>query len=52
MLSYSFGAAALSAASGVLVSKTGEYRSVICAGFAIFAVGEGLMIMLDSNSSR
>ncbi|TFK42411.1 major facilitator superfamily domain-containing protein [Crucibulum laeve] len=51
MLPYSLGCAALSAMSGVLVSRTGQYRSVMWVAFAIFTVGEGLMIMLDGTSS-
>lgn len=52
MLPYSLGSAALSASSGVLVSKTGRYRPVMWAAYAVFATGMGLMIMLDAESSR
>ncbi|KAF9526981.1 MFS amino acid permease [Crepidotus variabilis] len=51
MIPYSFGAALFSALSGVLVSKTGQYRPVMWFGFAFFTLGMGLMIMLDSHSS-
>lgn len=51
MLSYSLGCSATSALSGVLVTRTGMYRPVIWVAYAVFAVGMGLMIMLDSHSS-
>lgn len=51
MLSLSLGAAAMSAVSGVAVTKTGIYRPVIWLAFAVYAVGLGLMSMLDSHSS-
>jgi hypothetical protein len=41
----------MSAVSGAAVSKTGIYRPVIWLAFAVFAVGLGLMSMLDSRSS-
>ena len=42
----------MSAVSGVAVTKTGIYRPVIWLAFAVYAVGLGLMSMLDSHSSR
>jgi hypothetical protein len=51
MLPYSLGAAVLSAASGMVVSRTGLYRPVMWFGYALFALGMGLMITLDANSS-
>jgi hypothetical protein len=37
--------------SGQLVSRTGEYKPMICAGYAIWTVGLGLLSTLDENSS-
>ncbi|KAF4614997.1 hypothetical protein D9613_002702 [Agrocybe pediades] len=51
MLPFSLGCAVLSAVSGVLVSRTGQYRIVMWVAYPIFALGMGLMIMLDDNSS-
>ncbi|KJA27390.1 hypothetical protein HYPSUDRAFT_35275 [Hypholoma sublateritium FD-334 SS-4] len=51
MLPYSLGCAATSAVSGIVVSRTGQYRPVMWVAFAIFATGMGLMTMLDSLSS-
>jgi hypothetical protein len=51
MIQFSFGAALMSATSGVIVTRTGEYRPVMWIAFAVFAVGYGLMIMLDAYSS-
>ncbi|KAF9475844.1 MFS amino acid permease [Pholiota conissans] len=51
MLPFSLGCAAISAISGVVVSRTGKYRPVLWVAFAVFAIGMGLMIMLDAYSS-
>ncbi|KAF9052922.1 MFS general substrate transporter [Panaeolus papilionaceus] len=51
MLPYSLGCAFTSAVSGMIVTRTGKYREIIWGGNAVFAVGMGLMIMLDANSS-
>ncbi|KAF9075160.1 MFS amino acid permease [Rhodocollybia butyracea] len=51
MLSFSLGSAFASATSGVLVSKTREYRLVMWIGWATFVLGYGLMTMLDSFSN-
>ncbi|KZS91047.1 MFS general substrate transporter [Sistotremastrum niveocremeum HHB9708] len=51
MLPYSLGAAFISATSGQVVTRLGEYRIVIWIGWGIFAVGQGLMIMLSDTSS-
>jgi len=50
MIPFSFGAAAFSAISGIIVTRTGEYRPLMWIAFAIFTVGYGLMIMLDAYS--
>lgn len=47
---YSVGTSLTAALSGIVVSKTGQYRPVLWIGFAVFAVGEGLMIMLDGDA--
>ncbi|KAF8163478.1 MFS amino acid permease [Crassisporium funariophilum] len=51
MLPFSLGCAVFSAISGVLVSRTGQYRPVMWVSFAIFTTGMGLMIMLDGTST-
>lgn len=51
MLPFSLGSSALSAVSGILVSRTGQYRLIMQISFAIFALGMGLMIRLTSTSS-
>ncbi|KAF8201537.1 MFS amino acid permease [Pholiota molesta] len=50
MLPFSLGCAAVSAISGVVVSRTGKYRPVLWIAFAIFTVGMGLMTRLDAHS--
>ncbi|KAJ2806272.1 hypothetical protein H4R20_001751 [Coemansia guatemalensis] len=37
--------------SGFLVTKTGHYRPFVIFGTAIFAIGAGLLILLDENSN-
>ncbi|KAF9013990.1 major facilitator superfamily domain-containing protein [Cyathus striatus] len=51
MLPYSLGGAGMSAVSGIIVSRTGQYRPVMWVALAVFTVGMGLMTMLDSHSS-
>ncbi|KAJ4487828.1 MFS amino acid permease [Lentinula aciculospora] len=51
MLPFSLGSALTSAISGVVVSKTREYRLVMWLSWAISVVGYGLMTMLDSHSN-
>ncbi|KAF9052921.1 MFS general substrate transporter [Panaeolus papilionaceus] len=51
MLPYSLGAAFMSGVAGAIVSRTGRYKPVMVVGFGVFAIGMGLMIMLDGNSS-
>jgi len=51
MLPFSLGCSAISAFSGILVSRTGQYRPLMQVAFAIFALGMGLMIQLTSTSS-
>lgn len=51
MLPYSLGAAGLSAISGIIVTKLGDYRWVTWIAWAIMTLGYGLMIMLDDTSS-
>lgn len=50
MLPYSLGCAATSAVAGIVVSRTGRYYEMLWSSFAVFAVGMGLMIMLDERS--
>ncbi|KAK7467253.1 hypothetical protein VKT23_004310 [Stygiomarasmius scandens] len=51
MIPFSCGASIFSAVSGILVTKTREYRPIMWAGWAVFTLGYGLMIMLDANSN-
>jgi hypothetical protein len=48
---YSVGAAVVSVAGGYIISYTGRYKEIMVASFAIFTLGQGLMILLDSRSS-
>ncbi|TFK62677.1 hypothetical protein BDN72DRAFT_378097 [Pluteus cervinus] len=41
----------MSAVSGIITSRTGEYRMVMWFGFAVFTLGMGLMTMLDITST-
>ena len=38
--------------AGILLSKTGRYRPLHFAGFALNAIGAGLLSILDANSSK
>ncbi|THU87242.1 MFS general substrate transporter, partial [Dendrothele bispora CBS 962.96] len=51
MIPFSCGSAILSAISGILVTRTREYRIIMWIGWGIFTLGYGLMIMLDANSN-
>ncbi|KAF8637399.1 hypothetical protein AX17_002894 [Amanita inopinata Kibby_2008] len=51
MVPFSLGSSVLSIISGIIVSRTGQYRTVMQAAFAIFALGMGLMIRLDAYSN-
>lgn len=51
MLPFSLGSSLTSATMGYIVSRTGEYRVVIWVSWAVFTLGYGLMIMLDSYSN-
>lgn len=52
MLPFSLGCSITSAFGGMVVSRTGQYRPVLWVAYAIFAVGMGLMYMLDGTSSQ
>ncbi|TRM62610.1 major facilitator superfamily domain-containing protein [Schizophyllum amplum] len=52
MIPFSLGAALISAASGIIVSKTGDYRWLMMITYAVFCLGYGLMTMLDDTSSN
>ncbi|KAK7016398.1 hypothetical protein VNI00_018907 [Paramarasmius palmivorus] len=45
------GGALISAVSGIIVTRFGEYRIVMWIAWAIFTLGYGLMTMLDSHSN-
>lgn len=51
MLPYSLSSAVASAGAGIFVSRTGAYRTLIWASFAIFTLGMGLMTRLNGTSS-
>ncbi|KII88358.1 hypothetical protein PLICRDRAFT_41528 [Plicaturopsis crispa FD-325 SS-3] len=51
MLPFSLGGAFFSAVSGIVVTRTGEYRYVMWFAWAIFTLGYGLMTQLDNTSS-
>ena len=51
MLPFSLGCAVMSIVSGIVVSRTGQYRPVMWVSYAIFAAGMGLMIMLGDDST-
>lgn len=51
MIPYSLGCSITSAVAGIVVSRTGKYREMLWAGFGTFAIGMGLMTMLDDRSS-
>ena len=51
MLPYSLGSSLLSAFGGVLVSRTHKYRPIMWVSWAVMAIGYGLMIRLDDQSS-
>ncbi|KAK7054751.1 hypothetical protein VNI00_003214 [Paramarasmius palmivorus] len=51
MLPFSLGGALISAVSGIIVTRFGEYRIVMWIAWAIFTLGYGLMTMLDSHSN-
>ncbi|KAL0946650.1 hypothetical protein HGRIS_012844 [Hohenbuehelia grisea] len=51
MLPFSMGGALFSAVSGIVVSRTGQYRYVMWVAWAIFTLGYGLMSRLDDTSN-
>ncbi|KAJ7062898.1 MFS general substrate transporter [Mycena amicta] len=51
IIPFSLLSSAMSAAGGVMVSRMGDYRPTMWLGYAIMAIGYGLMIMLDERSS-
>lgn len=51
MLPFSLGSSLLSAVTGIIVSKTGDYRQIMRISWAIMCLGFGLMIMLDDTTS-
>lgn len=50
-LPFSLVSAVVSALSGLTMTKTRAYRPVFIGGFAVYFLGQGLMILLDANSS-
>lgn len=41
----------MSALSGIVVSRVGQYRTIMQLGLAIFTIGMGLMTKLNANSN-
>jgi hypothetical protein len=52
MLPYSLSSALMSAVSGMVVTRTGSYRPIMWFGWSVMTLGWGLMIMLDSTSTK
>lgn len=52
MLPYSLSCALMSAVSGMVVTRTGSYRPTMWVGWSVMTLGWGLMIMLDSTSTK
>jgi hypothetical protein len=52
MLPYSLSSALMSAVSGIVVTRTGSYRPTMWFGWFVMTLGWGLMIMLDSTSTK
>lgn len=50
-LPLSLGSAFSAIAAGLVVSKTGKYKPVMVVGWILMAVGYGVMIMLDEDTS-
>jgi len=51
MVPFSAGFAATSLVSGFTVTRTGVYRGIICAAWAVMVLGWGLMTTLDDHSN-
>ena len=51
MIPYSFGSSIISVMAGFTVTRTGAYRGVLWAAWAIMIVGWSLMTTLDDHSS-
>lgn len=51
MLPFSLGSSVFSAIGGVLVAVTKDYQIIMWASWAIYTLGWGLCIMLDSYST-
>ncbi|EGN93322.1 hypothetical protein SERLA73DRAFT_189897 [Serpula lacrymans var. lacrymans S7.3] len=51
MLPFSLGGAAMSAISGMIISRTGSYRPIMWFGWVVMTLGWGLMIQLDNTSN-
>lgn len=52
MLPFSLSGSVTSIAAGLILSATGEYRPIIWVSWAIFALGYGLMTILDDTSNN
>jgi len=50
-LPYSLGCAFTSAFTGLVITKTGDYRYLMWICFAVFTLGMGLMTQLDGYSN-
>ncbi|PWN98105.1 MFS general substrate transporter [Tilletiopsis washingtonensis] len=51
-LPFSLVSAVVSALSGLTMTKTRAYRPVFIGGFAVYFLGQGLMILLDADSNK
>ncbi|KAH8836107.1 MFS amino acid permease [Flagelloscypha sp. PMI_526] len=50
MIAYSLGCSLTSALTGILTSKTGDYKIIIIVSYGVFTLGMGLMIMLNEKT--
>ena len=50
MTPFSLGASVISAVAGITVTRSGAYRGIIWAGWAVMILGWGLMFTLDDRS--
>jgi hypothetical protein len=51
MIPFALGASVASIVAGITVTRTGSYRGIIWAAWAIMIIGWGLMTTLDDRSN-
>ena len=50
MIPFCLGTSLIYAVAGITVTRSGAYRGIIWAGWAVMTLGWGLMITLDDHS--